>query len=290
MRIQRHGHGLLGVGATALLALVAPHTAHGVEGVLQINQTCAVNSGCFAGDTAGFPVAVTATGSYRLTSNLVVPDENTTAILVSANNVTVDLNGFHVSGPTTCTTGPTVCSPTGGGDGIDAGFTSGITVRNGHITGTGAFGVRLLGSHNRVEGITMRNIGFQGIRVGSHSTVKDCRAFATGHIGISAGAAVVVVGNAVARSGNHGIFANSGVVEDNAVTFSGVDGINTAANGTPAPLLVRSNSSTNNLGRGLYLRPESGYADNVISGNSIGTVLGGVEMGTNLCNGNTTCP
>ena len=35
-----------------LLTLAIP--AFASDGVLEINQTCAVNTGCFAGDTAGF--------------------------------------------------------------------------------------------------------------------------------------------------------------------------------------------------------------------------------------------
>ncbi len=44
-----------------LLAISGP--AHAVDGVLEINQACAVNAGCFAGDTAGFPVTITGAGS-----------------------------------------------------------------------------------------------------------------------------------------------------------------------------------------------------------------------------------
>ena len=39
-----------------LLTVAAPALA--VDGVLEVNQTCAVETGCFAGDTAGFPVTV----------------------------------------------------------------------------------------------------------------------------------------------------------------------------------------------------------------------------------------
>jgi len=39
-----------------LLALVRPTLA--VDGVLEINQTCATHTGCFAGDTPGFPVGI----------------------------------------------------------------------------------------------------------------------------------------------------------------------------------------------------------------------------------------
>ena len=39
------------------------------DGQLEINDACAL-AGCFAGDTAGYPVAITTPGSYRLTGNL----------------------------------------------------------------------------------------------------------------------------------------------------------------------------------------------------------------------------
>ena len=45
------------------------------DGVLEINQACAVETGCMPGDTAGFPVAILTSGSYRLTSSPAVPDE-----------------------------------------------------------------------------------------------------------------------------------------------------------------------------------------------------------------------
>jgi hypothetical protein len=44
-------------------------------------------------------VVLTLAGSYRLTSNLVVPDANTDAIDVNADEVTIDLNGFSIIGP-----------------------------------------------------------------------------------------------------------------------------------------------------------------------------------------------
>jgi hypothetical protein len=33
-----------------------------------------------------------------------------------------------------------------------------------------------------------------------------------------------------------------------------------------------------------------GYADNVLGGNTGGAVIGGIEMGTNVCGTSTTCP
>ena len=52
------------------------------------------------------------------------------------------------------------------------------------------------------------------------------------------------------------------------------------------------NTTIGNGNRGIHFGTSSGggYAQNIIAGNTIGTVSGGVEMGTNLCDGNTTCP
>jgi hypothetical protein len=69
--------------------------AQAVDGVLEINQTCAVNTGCFAGDTAGFPITINTQGSYVLTSNLDLPDVNTTGIEVTVGIVTIDMNGMQ---------------------------------------------------------------------------------------------------------------------------------------------------------------------------------------------------
>jgi hypothetical protein len=63
-----------------------------------------VNIGCFSGDAAGLPVTINGAAgrSYRLTGDLTVPDENTNGIVVSANDIGIDLNNFAIIGPVTC--------------------------------------------------------------------------------------------------------------------------------------------------------------------------------------------
>src|SRR5215472_16787685 len=100
------------VGLTLIGSLIAS-SAYAVDGVLEINQVCATGPGCFPGDSAGLPVTITTAGSYRLTSNLTVPNATTDGIDVNADNVTIDLNGFIILGP--CVGSP--CSPTGAGVG-----------------------------------------------------------------------------------------------------------------------------------------------------------------------------
>jgi hypothetical protein len=72
------------------------------NGVFVINDVCD-GLGCFPGDTGGFPVTITASGSYQLTSNIISGSTTLNIIEVNANNVTIDLNGFSIIGPKTCT-------------------------------------------------------------------------------------------------------------------------------------------------------------------------------------------
>ena len=133
-----------------LFFLLLATPAFAVDGVLEINQTCAVQTGCFAGDAAGFPVTIdgSAGKSYRLTTSLIVPDENTNGIDVRAPWVSIDLNGFEIvrSG---CEGETLPCLPESGtGYGVRSAFSPsqdypGASVTNGSVRGMGADGVRL---------------------------------------------------------------------------------------------------------------------------------------------------
>ena len=54
----------------AILGVVIASPALSVDGVIEINQTCAANTGCSSEDAAGFPVTIDERGSHRLTRNL----------------------------------------------------------------------------------------------------------------------------------------------------------------------------------------------------------------------------
>jgi hypothetical protein len=78
-------------------ALVIAMPVMAGDGVLEINQTCATETGCFPGDAPGFPVTLNESGSFALTGNLFV-DVEATAIEVGARPVDLDLNGFTIEG------------------------------------------------------------------------------------------------------------------------------------------------------------------------------------------------
>src|SRR5579871_5242155 len=142
----------------ALVAVLAAIPAFAVDGVVLINQANAMAGNVTPGDSAGFPVTLSQSGSYKLSSNLVVTDPNASAIVITADHVTLDLNGFSIIGPNVCNgqgnTPTTSCTvSTGLAIGIDAGEHAGITIMNGSIRGMGFLALLCLNTDAHIEGI-----------------------------------------------------------------------------------------------------------------------------------------
>jgi hypothetical protein len=113
------------------------------DGVILINQQRALEGKVTPGDTPGFPVSITRPGSYKLTSNLVVGDRETDAILIVdtfSDVITIDLNGFSIQGP--CVNGVGTCEQTNTGRGLAT--ISPVRIFNGAITGMAGGGIRCL--------------------------------------------------------------------------------------------------------------------------------------------------
>ncbi len=293
-----------------LLAIAAP--ALGGEGVVEINQTCAVQTGCFSGDGAAYPITIdgSAGKSYVLTSNLVVPDANTNGIMVDAANVTLELNGFAIvrSG---CENATSDCTPaSGNGVGVRAQGV-GLAVRNGTVAGMG-FGIT--GVDIEVRGVRVVWNRTGGIDADGAFLIEGNTIVRNGGPGVTAVGEGVVRGNSVRLNAGKGIDA-AGVgtlISENAVSDNGDDGIdcgngctiigNTShGNGSDAGdhgiecsfgCLVRDNAVRSNRGFGLSLGSDSGYGANVISGNQGGTVSGGNNILLNVCDGpnEPACP
>jgi parallel beta-helix repeat protein len=292
--------------ACVLLLFCTSFAAHAVDGVLEINQACALNTGCFAGDAAGLPVSITTSGSYRLTSDLTVPDVNTDGISISTSNVSVDLNGFGIirSG---CEGAVPLCSlSVGSGSGVEAAATTlrSLSVRNGSVLGMGSSGVELA-LQSEVTGVRIGWNGVDGVRVLAGSVVSAVAAYANGADGIHGEAEGVSVTKCVAydnvgdgievTAGStvsmntaydndaDGILVGDGcTVLANTVYQNGGDGIDASTGSN-----VRGNTAMNNLGFGLDLG--ASYRENTIRGNGLGAVNGGINMFSNSCDGAVTC-
>jgi hypothetical protein len=281
--------------------LCAPLAAAAVDGVIEINQAAALAGGVTPGDAPGFPVSLNAPGSYRLTGALVVPDGTTTAILVDAGSVAIDLNGFSITCAAPCT-GNT-------GFGIDVVVALdhfGTSVRNGTIKGMGAGALDLLGDAT-VENMTLTDNGGAGIFAIGAILVRGCVVRGNAGDGIRVSGGSVVDHNSVSDNTGVGIFAEFGsVISYNHVSDSGGTGITCASDcsffrnsvlrnavGISGDGAFTDNTVTLNVGYGLSIGTGA-YAGNVIYGNDTGggtgEVIGGIEIGINRCGGDTLCP
>src|SRR5262245_45192224 len=115
-----------GLRIVCLWILVAiPISAHAANGVIPIDQDRALAGNVTLAEAAGFPVTISQSGSYRLFGNLTVTNVDTTVIQVTADSVTLDLNGFSIIGPAICVAGPaTTCPAAGKGIGVQVGGTA----------------------------------------------------------------------------------------------------------------------------------------------------------------------
>lgn len=208
-----------------------------VDGVVLINQASVMAAG-------GFPYHITQPGSYKLSGNLVVTDPTKDAIDIDVENVTLDLNGFSITGPEICTGslfGPiTSCMPSGfGGSGIVG--ANNVSVFNGSVVGFQSQGISLNGVNpvgDRVEHVTATQNGGIGILT-QQGTVINCEASHNYGVGISAGSAIndvanfnafngisatVAIGNTTKSNGSFGLtVGQSGLASQNVLFSNGQD-------------------------------------------------------------------
>jgi hypothetical protein len=206
--------------ATLLMALLA--FAWPASAQTMINQARAQAGKVTPGDARGFPVTISRPGSYRLTSNLIVTNPGSPAVNIVANDVTLNLNGFMVQGPTVCTGTPLICTPCCGGDGIAAVGQRNTAVVNGTVQGMGGSGITL-GADSIVENVRALGNGGNGISVGLNSAVRSSVSSSNGVHGMVINAGTLVRGNVASLNNQIGIFVDcpSNVIE-NATVGNGV--------------------------------------------------------------------
>ncbi len=295
------------VSLCVLVLLSAPLPSRAGDGVVEINQAMVLAAG-------GFPFNVPGPGSYRLTSNLDLSGlpgaENITAIGLGAHDVTIDLNGFAIIGPTVCSGFPLIepvtCAPTGSGNGISGGG-SRVSITNGVVRGFGNNGINCVGDC-RVERVKVEDCGAIGIQVGEGGVAIANSSRGNGGAGIRGGSSAVIRDSTAGFNGADGIVTDGGtVVSNNTANFNRIDGIAVgaasvvAANvttqnrndgiSTSSATVLRDNSSFLNGGYGLNITSGSnaGYVNNTLSANSLGNVIGGTQLGGNLCS-TALCP
>lgn len=256
-------------------------TASAVDGVIEINQTKALAGGITPGDDPGFPVTISQPGSYRLTGNLTVTATNISAIVVFFDDVTIDLNGFSITGPTVCSGSPLSCNPQHGGRGVYSPG-SNLSVFNGTVRGM-QYGI-VMGENGRIEKVHATSNSEYGIYGHEGTLVNSNTSYRNGYGIHSQGP---TTGNVANYNKFIGINAQSATVSNNTANNNGTIGIVSSGN------VVVGNTVIGNGSHGLYSSGPLGYSNNVLINNNGGgtnpQVFGGVQIGTNLC-GSTVCP
>jgi len=201
------------------------------------------------------PITIDQPGSYYFTGNLEFTDPTGNAIDITADNVTLDLNGFTLSSVATVTgRAISIAIPAGG-------VVNNTTVRNGKIVGNttvtdigttwtvveGGFqsGISCSGTGCRVEEVGASACRESGIEVTFDSYVSNCAGFGNGGTGISAswgsgvfncvakgngdrgisGLKATCRGSTARQNGGHGIDQDRGIVTECFASDNRLDGI-----------------------------------------------------------------
>jgi hypothetical protein len=160
------------------------------------------------------PFKISAAGAYYVTTNLAVPSGQN-GITIDASQVTLDLNGFTVSGPADSEVGISIIAGR-----------SDVSIRNG-VVSAGAGGIVASGgSRIQLEAIRATTCGGSGISVGTDSSVLNCVAAENSATGIRAGNGSTVANSQAIANGANGIEAGQKcVVRDSVATRNGLAGI-----------------------------------------------------------------
>jgi hypothetical protein len=162
---------------------------------------------------SSLPFAISESGSYYLTGNLRTRGNG---ITVTANDVTIDLMGYAITG--------------GNGNGIDIFGCINVEIRNGTIRKFALQGIHenyVSGRGHRIIGIRVIENGGRGVELnGRGHLLKECTAVGNGKEGFYVSTGSVVCNNTATDNGDNGITCYQGnTVVNNAAYYNGDWGI-----------------------------------------------------------------
>ena len=149
---------------------------------------------------SSLPFTISSSGSYYLTGNLTSTGDG---IVVQVDNVTIDFNGFTI-------TGPGKASGTGIGVYMQGGARNNLQIKNGKVRDFGLHGVweQNGGTGHKITNMTARDNGSSGINLaGSSHLILNCTAISNGLTGIYGVKSSTLTGNKASSNGTNGIFA-----------------------------------------------------------------------------------
>jgi parallel beta-helix repeat protein len=139
---------------------------------------------------SSLPLIITAPGSYYLTTNL---SANSGSLSISTSSVTIELNGFTISGNgiytgISCGSVSNICIKDGNlvacANGVDGSVASAITIENVHASSNSDYGL-ILGPNSSAARCTSVSNKLAGISLSVNCRAADCVASLNGGNGIS---------------------------------------------------------------------------------------------------------
>lgn len=246
-------------------ALVLGLCASGALAQTLISHTKAINGNVSPGDSPGYPITLSAAGAYKLTSNLIVP-AGTAGISITAKHVTLDLNGFSISGGGSC----------------DQNWQLLVTCTQPFHDGSGAVGIHVPAYFATVRNGSVRGFAGDGMLVNRSTTIEAM------HVSENAGSGIETTTSTynTLRISNVFVFLNrvSGIdvdtsanIDNARVEKNGADGIS----GTDEVLVVNSISRLNKW-RGLR---SVAARSTLVNGNGMANRINVISLGSNLDDG-----
>jgi hypothetical protein len=256
----------LNPASSLLLALL---TATSAWAQVPLNQAGALAGNVTPGDTPGFPITISQPGHYMLTSNLSVP-LGAGGIHITAPNVVLDLNGYTLEGPVTCTQNANTlvvsCSQpadfTYTAVGIRAEFDAQpVVVRNGNVRGFASYGVYLPLPFYTMSELTVTSNASHGAVLGGTSGQSGRVSRSTFTLNGSFGAYIKgghVEHSVFSGNNSYGMSIVRTAVVHSTVGYNGTRGIQ---------------GDSNNPGAGVYGKPSTVLGTTLI-GNKLGATTG----------------
>ena len=233
-------------------------------------------------DIAYLPFTISQSGSYVVVANLTLSTTNTNGITISADNVTLDLNGHTLKGPGNTTGSFGSC--------IDFNsYSYNVVIRNGIIqnwrgSGIDGFEIGVRGANNcNIESLQCYYNGENGIYVSFNCIIKDNICLYNGKIGIFTRDASLITNNVCKGNTLQGISANSSsCITGNTCSSNGGTGISVVNGNT-----VELNTCSFNTGTGIEIYGgnlvinNNCYYNGYMTGNGAGINVG--DYGTQNC-------
>lgn len=249
--------------------------------LVEVEPRIAISTSNTPGDADSL-FKITQSGSYYLTGNL-TGALSKSGIKVVADGVTIDLNGFAMTGFAGTLAG--IHSPNG---------TSALTVKNGSIISWGTDGINISGANSAIiTGVSFLYNTGRGLNGNSAVYASDCTASGNGSDGISCGSYGTVINCIANQNGAAGIRVVTGASVSNCTaTFNTTDGI-LAVGGA---CHIRSNTCTFNGSGGIGAGIRTTSTDNRIEDNQCSNADFGIKiegwngnfLSRNTCTSNST--